>query len=110
MADIRFQLDEHIEAAVAIQLLQRGVDVLTADDAGLRRAPDTAHFSHSRKTGRVIVTYDHHFAGMHQRGVEHAGIVYFPKGRRSVGEIVEALVLVHGVYTPEEMINRIEFF
>jgi hypothetical protein len=110
VADIRFQLDEHIDPAVAMQLRLRGIDVLTADEAGLRHAPDTRYFQHSRETTRVIVTYDRHFAGMHHQGVEHSGIVFFPKGRRSVGEIVEALTLVHGVFRSEEMVGHIEFF
>jgi hypothetical protein len=79
VADIRFQLDEHIDPAVAMQLRLRGIDVLTADEAGLRHAPDTRYFQHSRETTRVIVTYDRHFAGMHHQGFEHSGIVFFPK-------------------------------
>lgn len=109
MSDIRFPLDEHIDAAVAIQLRQRGVDVLTADEAGLRHAPDTEYLQQSRETGRVIVTYDRHFVGMHHHQVEHSGIVFFPRGRRSVGEVVTSLVLVHGVLAAEEMIGRIEY-
>jgi len=43
----------------------------------------------------------------HIRGAR--GIVYFPGGRRSIGEMVESLRLIHAVYTAEEMVGRLEY-
>jgi hypothetical protein len=78
-------------SAIADQLRRRGIDILTADEALLRGAADTAYFTYSRETGRVLVSYDRHFARLHNLQTGHAGVVYFPSGNRSVGEVVEAL-------------------
>lgn len=83
--------------------------MLTAGEAGLRGAEDTAYFRHSLETGRVLVSFDRHFARHHNRLAGHAGVVYFPSGNRSVGEVVEALLLVREVYTAEEMAGRLEY-
>jgi hypothetical protein len=37
------------------------------------------------------------------------GIVFSQAGRRSVGELIESLVLIANVIEPEEMRNHIEF-
>ena len=48
--------------------------------------------------------------GLHHRVETHNGIAYFPGGRRrSIGEIVEMLVLLHASYTAEEMVGRLEW-
>lgn len=89
MAEVRFQLDEHIANAVAEQLRRRGVDALTAAKAGLRGQPDREYLNRSLATGRVTVTQDHHFLILHRQCVPHAGIVFCQQGRRSIGQIVE---------------------
>ncbi|MEG4305094.1 hypothetical protein [Microcoleus sp. D3_18a_C4] len=40
---------------------------------------------------------------------DYPGIVYCPPNSRSVGEIIRSLILIYEVYTPEEMIGRIEY-
>jgi hypothetical protein len=52
---------------------------------------------------------DADFRDLHYQAQPHSGIVYFPGGRRSIGELVESLVLVHGTYTAEEMVGRLEW-
>ncbi|MEG4403367.1 MULTISPECIES: hypothetical protein [unclassified Microcoleus] len=40
---------------------------------------------------------------------DYPGIVYCPPDSRSVGEIIRSLILIYEVYTPEEMMGRIEY-
>ena len=47
MNRIRFQLDEHIPHAVAEGRRRRGIDVLTANEAGLLGSPDVEHLARS---------------------------------------------------------------
>jgi hypothetical protein len=35
--------------------------------------------------------------------------VYFPSGNRSVGEVVESLVMLREIYSSEEMAGRLEY-
>jgi hypothetical protein len=109
VAEIRFQLDEHLHNVIAIQLRRRGLDVLTAHEAGLRGATDSDHLRTALTNGRVFGTVDADFPALVASGIDHAGIAYFPGKARNVGEFVNALVLVHGVYSAEEMVGRIEY-
>ena len=106
---IRFHLDEHIPTAVALGLRRRGIDVTTTADAELCGADDEAQMARAASQGRVIVTHDDDFLVLHSRGVRHAGIAYSHQGSRSVGELLQLLLLVHECFTPEEMENRLEF-
>jgi hypothetical protein len=43
-------------------------------------------------------------------GIEHPGVIYSKQGRRSIGEILSHLELMHVCMKEEEMLNHIEFF
>jgi predicted nuclease of predicted toxin-antitoxin system len=95
--------------AVARALRRLGIDVETTAEAGLIAASDRAHLTHARANGRVTVTLDEDFAQLHYEVQLHSGIVYFPHGRQSIGEIVESLLLVHAAFSAEEMVGRLEW-
>jgi hypothetical protein len=57
----------------------------------------------------VIFTQDEDFLIIASRTSDYPGIAYCKQGTRSIGQIIESLVLIYEVYTPEEMIGRIEF-
>ena len=109
MVRIRFQLDEHVPHAVARALRRRGIDVLTASDAGLRGAPDSEYFIRSHAEGWVIVTQDADFLRLHFQQQPHAGIVYYQQSTTQHWQVVEGLLLIHEVLEPTEMIGRLEF-
>jgi hypothetical protein len=106
---IRFHLDEHVSSAVAAGLRHRGVDVTTADDAGLIAAKDVEHLAFAAASGRVLVTQDVDFLRLHAEGVAHAGIAYCHQQSRTIGEMLRRLVVIHSVLSPEEMTNSVEF-
>jgi len=106
---LRFHLDEHVNPAVAEALRQRGIDVTTTVKAGLRGADDQSHIVYAWGERRVIVTHDDDFLRWHSRGVPHAGIACCHPMRRSLGQIVETLVLMHELLTQEEMIGQVQF-
>lgn len=41
---------------------------------------------------------------------QHPGIAYCSPNSRSIGEIIRCLILIYEVYTPEEMIGRLNIF
>ena len=105
---IRFHLDEHNDRAIATGLRQRGVDVTTTPDAGLRGAVDENHIAFAISKGRVVVTKDADFLRLHAAGVEHLGIVYIPSGPLSIGAIIRGLILIWEIYEPEDMVGHLE--
>jgi hypothetical protein len=106
---IRFHLDENVSSVIAEGLRHRGVDVTTTPQSGLIGAGDEKQLDFAHSDCRVLVTCDADFLRLHHSGVPHAGIVYSPKGKRSVGELIQGLTMIAGCITPEEMQNHVEY-
>jgi predicted nuclease of predicted toxin-antitoxin system len=106
---IRFHLDEHCDPALAVSLRRQGIDVTTAADANLLRASDEEHAVYALSQARVIFTQDRDFLRMHATGVPHAGFAYCRQRSRSIGEIINGLVLIWEILEASEMHNRVEF-
>jgi predicted nuclease of predicted toxin-antitoxin system len=94
---IRFHLDEHVSPAIARALRQRGIEVLTAREAGLLGASDPEHLARAHADGRMLVTQDDDFLSLHHEGRPHSGIAYCKQGSRSIGQIIASLVLIYEV-------------
>jgi predicted nuclease of predicted toxin-antitoxin system len=109
VARIRFQLDEHVPAAVARALRRRGIDVQSTAEAGLLGASDTEHLRASHAEGRVFVTHDSDLLRLHEQGTPHAGIAFCEQGSRSVGQIVRGLILIYEALDADEMASQVEF-
>jgi predicted nuclease of predicted toxin-antitoxin system len=107
-ARLKFYLDEHVNPAVAMGLRQRGVDVLTTQEASMLGASDEDHLAMAAGQNRVVFTQDDDFLRLHAQGIEHAGLVYV-RQRTSIGYIVRGLVLIYQMLTSDEMKNRLEF-
>lgn len=105
---VRFYTDEHVGRAVVNGLRQRGVDVLTVQEAGTLGASDEEHLARARTEGRVIFTQDDDFLRLYAAEVEHAGIVYAPQGT-SIGDIIRGLMLIYQVLDSEDMEGHVEF-
>lgn len=106
---IRFHLDEDVDPAIAEGLRRRGIDVTTSQEVGLLGAPDPIQLAHATAEGRVLFTHDDDHLTLSSQGVEHAGIAYCHRLKRSIGEILDGLVLIWELCEPEEMKNRVEF-
>lgn len=101
-------MDEHIPKAVTEGLRRRGVNVLSAQEAGMSGANDYDQLSLANKEGRIIFTKDADFLRLHKAGVSHQGIIYSSK-QSPVGYTVRVLMIIHDLVTPEEMSGRVEF-
>ncbi len=106
---IRFHLDEDVDPAIAEGLRRRGLDVTTSQEVGLLGALDPIQLAHAAAESRVLFTHDDDHLALHAEGVEHAGIAYCHRLKRSIGEIVDALTLIWQVLEPDEMANHVEF-
>lgn len=106
---IRFHLDENISLAIAHGLRRRGVDVTTTPEENLIGKLDKEQLAFAIAQKRVIFTQDTNFLRFHQQDIYHYGIVYCQQKSRSIGEIVQGLVLLWQVLEVEEMINHLEY-
>lgn len=105
---VKYYTDEHVAKAVARGLRERGVDVLTATQAGMLGAPDEEHLQRATHEARVVVTQDDDFLRLHAAGTQHAGIAYSPQGT-SIGDIIRGLMLIYQVLDTDDMQNHVEF-
>ena len=106
---IHFHFDEQVKSAIARELRRRGIDVTTTAEVGLRTQSDEVQLEFICREQRVLFTQDDDFLRIASRTDNHPGIVYCKQGTRSTGQIVESLVLIYEVYTPEEMVGRVEY-
>lgn len=101
-------MDEHVPSIISQGLRRRGVDVLTAQEAGMRGASDAEHVALALREGRTISTQDVDFLRMHTPGHLRRGIDYAPQ-HTPAGAIVRGLMLIYEVLHPEEMTGHVEF-
>jgi hypothetical protein len=106
---LRFFMDQHVPRAVSQGLRRRGIDVLTAQDAGRCGLTDAEQLRLATAEGRVVVTFDSDFIALHLTGVPHAGIAWCPEQKYGVGQLIQALLLLHGVLDADDMRNHLEY-
>ncbi|MBW4517044.1 MAG: DUF5615 family PIN-like protein [Timaviella obliquedivisa GSE-PSE-MK23-08B] len=110
MADrIRFHLDENVSSAIAAALRRSEIEVSTISEANLIGQSDLTQLAYIQREARVIVTHDDDFPKIASTRNDHSGIAYCRKDARSMGEIVEQLILLHQVLSPDEMIGQVQY-
>ncbi|MEG4320764.1 MULTISPECIES: DUF5615 family PIN-like protein [unclassified Microcoleus] len=108
MAKIKFHLDENITLAIANGLRRRGIDITTTPEQGMIGQSDEQQLAFALSQERVIFTQDTDFLRLHHAGFSHR-IVYCPQTSKSIGEILQGLVLIWEVLNAEEMNNHLEY-
>jgi predicted nuclease of predicted toxin-antitoxin system len=106
---IKYHLDEHCDLAIAVGLRRNGIDVTTTTEVGLLGATDEEQIGYALSLGRVIFTKDSDYLRLNASGTPHAGIAYCHQQTRSIGEIIDGLVLLWEVYDPAELAGRVEY-
>jgi uncharacterized protein with PIN domain len=106
---IKFHLDESVSNAIAFGLRRRGIDVTTTPEVGLISASDREQIAFALSENRIVITHDDDFVVLHRSGINHARIAYCDQKRRSIGEILNTLILIWEALEPEDMTNKIEF-
>lgn len=106
---IRFYMDQHFPMPASQGLRRHGVDVLTAQEAERCGLSDADQLAFAASEQRVLVTFDPDFHVLHRSGVEHAGIAWCPEQKYGIGQLIQGLLLVHGVLDRDSMRNHIEF-
>lgn len=95
-------------------LRARGVDVLTALEAGMIERADEDHLKLAAEQGRVLYTFNvGDFFRIHReylgRGKSHAGIILARQQRYSVGDQTRRLLKLIATRPAEKMRNQVEF-
>ena len=106
---LRYFADQHLPRPVVDGLRRRGVEILTAQEAGRCTLPDSDQLAFAATEGRVLVTFDPDFLALHQAGTSHAGIAWCPATKYGIGQLIQMLLLLRSVVSSEEMVNHVEY-
>ncbi len=106
---IKFHLHESVSNAIALGLRRRGMNVTTTSEAGLIGVSDREQIAFALFENQILTTHDDDFVILHRSGIIHAGITYCNQKRRSIGEILNTLILIWETLEPEDMNNQLEF-
>ncbi|MEX0713775.1 MAG: DUF5615 family PIN-like protein [Pirellulales bacterium] len=93
--------------AVAEGLRKRGGDITTSQEANLLGAGDDEQIAFARSEDRVVITRDQDFLSANQRGVEHAGIVFWTQRQRTIGQLIRALDTLSLGHLPQQVKGRV---
>lgn len=109
---IRLYLDEDIPIQLAKALRQRGVDVLTTQEAEMAESTDEQQVAFAAENQRAILTHNKRdFVVIHriyiQDGKEHWGIIVADQNK--VGSLVRMVSKLWFTVSAEKMKNRLEF-
>src|ERR1017187_9507274 len=91
---IRFHLNEHCDPNIAAGLRRHGIDVTTTLEMKLLGATDEQQIVFALTVGRVIFTKDSDDLRLDASSRPHAGIAYCHQQTRSIGEIIDGLILI----------------
>ena len=78
-------------------------------EIGMSGSDDINQLTTATQSGRTFVTHDDDFTRFHSQSTEHAGICYCHQDKYTVGQLLQALLLVHACYSAEEMAGHLEF-
>ena len=106
-------MDVHVRRAISDGLRRAGVDVLTAQDDGSTRFPDSQLLDRATELGRVLFSQDDDLlreaTERQERGRPFSGVVYAHQLRITVGQAIRDLHLIAEVYESEDIASRVEY-
>lgn len=106
-------MDVHIPAAITRALRARGIEVITAQEDGMRERPDVEILERAGDLAAAVVTMDRDFvveASRRQRaGIPFTGIIYITDAHMPVALAVGDLALIAEVYEPADIAGRVEY-
>ncbi len=94
-------------------LVRAGVDVRTCRSVGMNGASDSEQLVFAAEKGWVLYTSNvKDFEVLHRELIEsgrsHAGVLYHPRQRFSIGEQARRILRIWEALSAEEMVNRVE--
>ena len=112
---IRLYFDEDaMDRSLVRALRARGVEVVTAIEAGFVERPDEDHLTYAADQGCVlygfnVADYYRLHTAFLSAGKTHAGIILARQQHYSVGEQMRRLLKLIAAVAEQEMKNRVEF-
>ncbi len=104
---LRWLVDENVALAVAAFLRAHGDDVLDVKEAGWFGLSDAELFARAQRDGRVLLTYDAHFADLRKLRTRHPGIVFVRLRDLRPDQVVAAFGRFLAAYGKRDLTNTL---
>jgi len=106
---VSFYFDEMMSREPSVQLGNRGITVVMANDVGMTKKDDlTEHLVYATQSGLVLVTMDRPFAGKASQLTEHSGLICITGFRQDdIGGIVRVLTQFAADHTAEDVVGQV---
>lgn len=106
-------MDVHVPAAITFGLRRRGIDVLTSQDDGTRRATDEVLLKRATQLGRILLSQDTDLLAIAQAwqstGHEFGGLFFAHQEGASIGRLIEDIELLVTCAAREELANTVTY-
>ena len=106
-------MDVHIPKAITDGLRLRGVDVLTAQEDGAARLPDSILLDRSTALGRVLFSQDKDLlreaVRRHNTRTTFTGIIFAHQLHITIGQCIRDLELIALTSEPADLVNQVEY-
>ncbi len=110
---LSFYMDVHIPRVITTGLRLRNINVLTSQEDKTTLLDDYSLLKRASSLERIFITFDEDFLAiandMQKIGESFNGIVYCHLLKVTIGECIKSLELISQIYSPDEMMNRVEF-
>jgi predicted nuclease of predicted toxin-antitoxin system len=110
---MRLYTNESVPVAIAEGLRRRGVDVVSARDAGNLGLTDKQQLAYAHSLNMVLFTHDDDFLKITHElsaaGQSHSGIIYVHQQKLGIGESIRRLKVITELLTEDDFLNHIEF-
>ncbi len=105
---MKFLADEHIELSVVNGIKSLGVDIESIDLLGKKGLDDRNILNFANENSEVVITRDSDFLRLHNKGMDHMGIIFIPTNL-SIGEIIKEVEKISVLFDPADLQNTIIF-
>jgi len=107
LSEVKFYFDESVELAVSTQLAAAGIDVVSAQSLGILGDSDQSHLKRATEMKRTLCTYDADFLELATQNSDHAGIIFAPQQKVSIGAWVKELKSLHARLSMEAITGQV---
>ena len=118
---LKFFTDENTVKAIAVELRNKGVDIVRNVKIGMMSDPDDELLDYAIKNNRIVITEDDDFLRHNkarlEAGLEHPGIFFLNphvRGKKGIGTVVRFVLEAHrqvksGEKNVEEFYNQVMY-
>jgi hypothetical protein len=108
---LRYYMDVHVPSAITAGLRRRGIDVLTSQDDGTRRAADESLLTRATELGRILVSQDEDLLAIAARWQaaerSFAGAIFASQQGASLGRYIDDLELIAQCCSENELAGTV---